>query len=393
MTTPQPLSTDTRRAGPRACRFDDLPADVVDATKLRMLDVIGLALAGAETPFGRSTRDAAVAMSPPGPCRVFGSGEPRRRDDGGVRERRVLAGARVRRHAQRIDRAHEQPGGRGGARVVRDRAGVRPRSRSRPSPSATRSPAASAASRRDSFTSAASIRRDCSRRSASTYLAGRLLGLDAEADGARRRHLRQLRVRHSRMLGRRDADEIPASGMVGAERHHRRVSRARGHDRARRRCSKDAAACSPRTCRTPEAARDFGRVTDGLGTHWDSRNSSFKPFPAAHVIHPYIDALLRLRAAHAIAAGRYRADRLSGGGVHRADRLRADGREIRARVGLARPREPSVQPRGGVAFRRARARTRTRPKACAIRRFSRSPAVCVTTWIRIFRVRAASRAR
>ena len=31
--------------------------------------------------------------------------------------------------------------------------------------------------------------------------------------------------------------------------------------------------------------------------HWESRNSSFKPFPAAHVLHPYVSALLRLRAA------------------------------------------------------------------------------------------------
>src|SRR5215510_9640225 len=56
-------------------RFDDLPADVVAATKARVLDVIGLSLAGADTPFGRSVRDAAVAMSSSGPCRVLGTGE------------------------------------------------------------------------------------------------------------------------------------------------------------------------------------------------------------------------------------------------------------------------------------------------------------------------------
>ena len=53
--------------------FDDLPDDVVEATRRRILDVIGLAYAGAETPFGRSTTAAAVAMSPPGPCRIIGS--------------------------------------------------------------------------------------------------------------------------------------------------------------------------------------------------------------------------------------------------------------------------------------------------------------------------------
>jgi 2-methylcitrate dehydratase PrpD len=55
--------------------FADLPADVVRATKLRVLDVMGLALAGADTAFGRSVRDAAVALSPPGPCRVLGRGD------------------------------------------------------------------------------------------------------------------------------------------------------------------------------------------------------------------------------------------------------------------------------------------------------------------------------
>jgi 2-methylcitrate dehydratase PrpD len=47
-------------------------------------------------------------------------------------------------------------------------------------------------------------------------------------------------------------------------------------------------------------ARNYGRIIDGLGDHWESRNASFKPFPVAHVIHPYIDALLRLRAQHHI---------------------------------------------------------------------------------------------
>jgi len=50
--------------------------------------------------------------------------------------------------------------------------------------------------------------------------------------------------------------------------------------------------------------RDYRRITEGLGDHWESRNASFKPFPVAHVIHPYIDALLRLRAAHAIDPAR-----------------------------------------------------------------------------------------
>src|SRR5262249_23856696 len=51
-----------------------------------------------------------------------------------------------------------------------------------------------------------------------------------------------------------------------------------------------------------ETPPHFERLTSGLGTHWDSRNASFKPFPAAHVIHPYISAIRRLRSLHALNA-------------------------------------------------------------------------------------------
>jgi 2-methylcitrate dehydratase PrpD len=44
--------------------------------------------------------------------------------------------------------------------------------------------------------------------------------------------------------------------------------------------------------------KNLDRITAGLGNRWDSRNSSFKPFPSAHVLHPYIDLVLRLRARH-----------------------------------------------------------------------------------------------
>jgi len=47
---------------------------------------------------------------------------------------------------------------------------------------------------------------------------------------------------------------------------------------------------------------DLARITRDLGTHWESQNASFKPYPAAHVIHPYIDAALRLRKDYGFAA-------------------------------------------------------------------------------------------
>jgi len=50
----------------------------------------------------------------------------------------------------------------------------------------------------------------------------------------------------------------------------------------------------------PSAPRDFGRISETLGDDWESRRASFKPFPAAHVLHPYISAVLRLRTVHDI---------------------------------------------------------------------------------------------
>src|SRR6478609_2882110 len=50
-----------------------------------------------------------------------------------------------------------------------------------------------------------------------------------------------------------------------------------------------------------DPAPNFGRLTNGLGSTWDSRDSSFKPFPVAHVSHPYITAALRLRERHGLS--------------------------------------------------------------------------------------------
>ena len=52
--------------------FDSLPEDVIEATKLRVLDTVGLAFAGARTEFGQANHAASVVMAPVGPCHVFG---------------------------------------------------------------------------------------------------------------------------------------------------------------------------------------------------------------------------------------------------------------------------------------------------------------------------------
>ncbi|MBI4573956.1 MAG: MmgE/PrpD family protein [candidate division NC10 bacterium] len=48
-----------------------------------------------------------------------------------------------------------------------------------------------------------------------------------------------------------------------------------------------------------EAAVDPSVICDGIGQRWESRNVSFKPYPTAHVTHSFIDAALHLRRLEA----------------------------------------------------------------------------------------------
>jgi 2-methylcitrate dehydratase PrpD len=261
-------------------RFDDLPPDVVAATKARILDVIGLSLAGAETPFGRSVRDAAVAMSPPGPCRILGAG-----DGVGVAMAALCNGA--------FSQALEYDNGPGKNVSGRE------------------------------LITAIAVGNEISCRAGSVapgqfhkrgfhpsglfatfgvaYLAARLLGLTAEAtaraagiagsfasgilecwvDGTQTKFLHP---GWSAQSGIASAFLAHAGTTGPAEIFEGRWGLFASH-------LQDAG-----------VPRDLGRLTRGLGTEWDSRNSSFKPFPAAHVLHPYISAILRLRATGGLTA-------------------------------------------------------------------------------------------
>ena len=279
---------------------DDLPADVVRATKARVLDVIGLSLAGAETPFGRSVRDAAIAMSSAGPCRVLGTG-----DSLNVTMAAFANGAFS--QALEYDDTHNES-------IVH---------MSSPAVAAALALAdAGKVAGRDLITAVA-IGNEISCRAGSvapgqfhrrgfhpsglfatfgvTYLAARLLGLDAEAtaraagicgsfasgilecwvDGTQTKFLHPGWSAQSGLV----SAFLARAGTTGpAEVFEGRWGLFATH-------LQDA-----------ETPANFERLTSGLGTHWDSRNSSFKPFPAAHVLHPYISAILRLREAHGLTA-------------------------------------------------------------------------------------------
>ena len=280
--------------------FENLPEDVIEATKLRVMDVIGLSLAGAETPFGKSTRAAAIALSPPGPCSVLGTG-----DRLGVTAAAFANGAFS--QALEFDDTHNES-------IVH-----------------MSSPAVAAAlalseigpvSGRDLITAVA-LGNEISCRVGSvaagqfhkrgfhptglfatfgvTYLVSKLLGLDAHqmaqaagicgsfasgllqcwVDGTQTKFLHPGWAAQSGIT----AAVLAREGTTGpAEVFEGRFGLFASH------------------LQGAGQLANYGRISDGLGKHWDSRNSSFKPFPAAHVLHPYISAILRLRNQHGIAS-------------------------------------------------------------------------------------------
>jgi 2-methylcitrate dehydratase PrpD len=281
-----------------ALTFDALPPDVVATTKLRILDVLGLSLAGLSTPFGQSTRAATRAMSPEGPSRIWGTGDL------------VAMGAAAFANAS-FAQAHEYDDTHNESIVHMS------------SPAVAMGLALAGArpvSGRDLILAVAiatevMCRVGCvvtgqfHRRGfhptglfaplGVAYGAGKLLGLSAHemtwaggivgslasgllecwADGTQAKFL------HSGFAAQNGihAALLAQAGATGPARVlEGRFGLFASH------------------VQDPSIARSFDRVTDGLGTRWDTRNASFKPFPCAHVLHPYIDLLLRLRASHGI---------------------------------------------------------------------------------------------
>ena len=281
-----------------ALKFEDLPADVVDSTKLRILDVIGLAIAGLGTTYGQSVRTAAIAMGSSGEGRIFGTGERV-----GTSAAAFANGALA--QALEFDDTHNES-------IVH---------MSSPSVASALALGETLRLSGKQIMTAIALSNEIACRVGSvapgqfhrrglhptglfapfgtTYLAGKLLGLSEEqlvnatgivgsfaagilqcwVDGTDSKYLHSGWAAQSGII----AAFLGRAGTTGPKAvFEGRFGFMASH-------LPDG--------NTPQ---DFARITDGLGVTWESRRSSFKPFPAAHVIHPYIDALLRLRRQHAI---------------------------------------------------------------------------------------------
>ncbi len=280
--------------------FDDIPADVVEASRRRVLDVIGLALAGSGTAFGVSTRAGARALSPPGPCRALGSGEALSITGA------ALVNAALP-QALEFDDTHNES-------IVH---------MSSPSVAAALALSETRVIHGRELLAAVAVANEISCRVGSvaagqfhkrglhptglfapfgvTFGAGALLRLPAATlasaagicgsfaagllecwvDGTQTKFLHSGWAAQSGL----SAALLAEAGVSGPPRvFEGRFGLFASH-------LQDAS-----------VPTDFDRLVGELGTRWDSRNSSFKPYPAAHVLHPYVDAILRVRAAHGIRA-------------------------------------------------------------------------------------------
>ena len=288
----------------RALRFEDLPADVVKSTKYRVLDVIGLALAGVTTPFGISLKQASAVMNPPGVSRLLGIGQ-----HVAVGAAAFVNGALS--QALEFDDTHNES-------IVH---------MSSPAVAAALALAESENISGRELITAVALGNEISCRVGSVapgqfhrrgfhptglfapfgaaYLGGRVLGLDS----------RQM-VNAAGIVGSFAAGilECWVDGTQSKFLHPGWAAQ-----------SGITSAYLARAGTTgPEAVFDgrFGlfashlqdsnlplaleRITTDLGRCWESRHASFKPYPAAHVIHPYLDALLKLRARHRIDPAKVR---------------------------------------------------------------------------------------
>jgi 2-methylcitrate dehydratase PrpD len=280
--------------------YGDLPDDVVEQSKLRILDVVGLSLAGSETQYGRSTREGSLALAPAGPSRVWGSGE----------RTTVTTAAFVNAalsQALEFDDTHNES-------IVH---------MSSPAVAAALALAETRPVTGRDLLLAIAIGNEISCRVGSvapgqfhrrgfhptglfapfglTYLVGKLMGLDTATlaraagicgsaaagllecwvDGTQSKFLHSGWAAQTGLT----AATLAGAGVTGPPRIlEGRFGLFASH-------LQDAA-----------ITRNFARITEGLGDTWDSRNSSFKPYPAAHVLHPYVDAILRVRREQGITA-------------------------------------------------------------------------------------------
>lgn len=275
-------------------RFADLPTDVVESTKLRVLDMLGLALAGLETPFGSSMRAAALETHAGGRSRVWGSGD-----------RLTAAGAALVNgacaQALEYDDTHNTsivhmsaPSVAAALALAEHRGDVSGRELLRAIAIGNEIACRVGSAAPGQFHKRGFHPTGLFAVFGATWLSGVLNGasvaqmahaagiagsfasgvLQCWVDGAQSKFIHPGWAAHGGIC----ADAMARAGATGpAGVFEGRFGLFASH------------------LQSEQDVADLDSITRDLGGHWESRNASFKPYPTAHVIHPYLDAALRLQ--------------------------------------------------------------------------------------------------
>lgn len=281
------------------CSFDDVPADVVAATRYRILDVIGLSIAGGTTPFGASVRRTAV-LYPGENCRLWGTA-----NSCSVTGAAMINGALS--QALEYDDTHNES-------IVH---------MSSPSSAAAIALADDlGASGRDLILSVAISNEIACRAGSVTpgqfhkrgfHPSGLFAPFGVACGASAMMHLNPGQIANALGIVGSYAAGLIQCWVDGTQSKFLHPGWAAQSGiiaavLAREGATGPAEVFEGRFglfashLQAADPAPDFARLTRDLGTLWDSRNASFKPFPVAHVSHPYIDALLRLRERHGLKA-------------------------------------------------------------------------------------------
>lgn len=284
--------------------FGDLPTPVVADARLRVLDVLGIALAATATPVGRAVRAGASRLGQGDEATTIGFGERT-----GAALAALVNGTLA--HAMDFDDTHnasvmhpsaaivpaalamtEATGGSGADLVLAVALGNEAGCRlGMAAPGAFHEPGLHPTSVLGT--------------SAATLSAGRLLGLtpaalvaaqgitgsqaagilEAYSDGTWSKTLHPGWAAHAGIVAARLAE----AGFTGpGSVYDGRYGLFRSHVQA------------------PDYPFDFATAGAGLGQHWTMLETAFKLYPCAHSIHAFVEAALQLRAAHGLDAGRIR---------------------------------------------------------------------------------------
>ncbi len=274
----------------------DLPAEVVADARLRVLDTLGVALAAVATPIGQSVREAALTLGTGRQARLLGTGEYLPASSAAL-VNGTLA------HALDFDDTHNATVLHVSAVCVTTALALGESLRSSGAQLLVAIVGGSELACRLALIAPGAFHRQGLHPTgllgalSAALIAAKLMGLDAQrtaaaagiagsqgagileslTDGTAVKTLHPGWAAHSGVIAARLAAADftgPATVVEG------RFGLFRSH--------------------LPGESLVFDSALERLGSHWEMLTTSYKPYPCAHVIHPYVDAMLALVAAHGI---------------------------------------------------------------------------------------------